>query len=493
MSYRLFFTRWTILSCLILLTSTSNITAQSRRDVWRMGYWQSGPTFQMNFYGGVLQIDSITAPNPMSMDITDASISDLNGNILFYTNGIYIANDLHDTMLNGGNLNPSPATAMSRDHGMPSFQGAIVLPDPLDSMQYYLFYLSVNLSNNLRGDTLFMAKVDMRLDGGLGGVTIKNYPLSTLGFMCGQLMACKHANGRDWWLVTHGFNNDTYYKFLISPYGISSPSSQNIGIISAYPGQACFSPDGSKYASFASNYDVELFNFDRCTGDFSNYNHIVIPDSSVTAGCSFSPNSNVLYVSSKIYLYQMDVTAPDITATLDTVAIWDGFGDPVPTTFFFQQLAPDNKIYITGWGSVNHLSVINFPDSLGNSCNVSQHSIALPGNNNGSFPNYPFYELGALGGSVCDSLPTGIYVYNNNEVDIHVFPNPAKNKIYLKYPNKKINEIEIVNALGKTVSANAIINNSSYIEIEVSDLASGIYFLTIKTNQSSQTTNFIKE
>ncbi|MBK7430836.1 MAG: hypothetical protein IPI62_07840 [Bacteroidetes bacterium] len=164
--------------------------------------------------------------------------------------------------------------------------------------------------------------------------------------MCGQLMACKHANGRDWWLVSHGYNNDLYYKLLISLSGITLPSSQGIGIISSYPGQACFSPDGSKYASFASNYDTELFDFDRCTGDFSNYNHIVIPDSNVTAGCSFSPNSNLLYVSSKIYLYQMDVTASDISATLDTVAIWDGFGDPIPTTFSFSNLLLTTKFIL---------------------------------------------------------------------------------------------------------------------------------------------------
>ena len=30
-----------------------------------------------------------------------SSISDSNGNLLFYTNGIYIANANHDTMMNG--------------------------------------------------------------------------------------------------------------------------------------------------------------------------------------------------------------------------------------------------------------------------------------------------------------------------------------------------------------------------------------------------------
>ncbi len=427
------------------------------------------------------------------MDVEDASISDLNGNILFYTNGIYVANALHDTMANGNNMNPSPATAMTRDHGMPSYQGAIVIPDPLDTMQYYLFYLSVNLSNNLRGDTLFMAKIDMRLDGGLGSVIIKNYTLSTLGFMCGQLMACKHANGRDWWLVSHGYNNDLYYKLLISLSGITLPSSQGIGIISSYPGQACFSPDGSKYASFASNYDTELFDFDRCTGDFSNYNHIVIPDSNVTAGCSFSPNSNLLYVSSKIYLYQMDVTASDISATLDTVAIWDGFGDPIPTTFFFQQLAPDNKIYIAGWGTVNHLTVINSPDSLGLSCDVSQHSLALPGNNSGSFPNYPFYELGALGGSICDSLPTNLteLVFKNNAIQL--FPNPATEFIYITNDlYNKIRSIEIYNLHGQKIISKEISNYEQFNLIDLNEISTGFFEVLISTEKDVFRKKFVK-
>ena len=74
---------------------------QSRRDVWRMGYWQSGPAFEINFHGGSVQIDSLPSSNMMSMYIEDAGICDTIGNILFYTNGIYIANALHDTLLNG--------------------------------------------------------------------------------------------------------------------------------------------------------------------------------------------------------------------------------------------------------------------------------------------------------------------------------------------------------------------------------------------------------
>lgn len=480
------------LTVLFLVMNTNSALSQSRRDVWRMGYWQSGPPFIINFYGGTMQIDSLPSNNIMSMYIQDAGICDTNGNILFYSNGIYISNSLHDTLLNGGELAPGPATAMWRGFGMPSINGSIALPDPGNPNQYYLFYGAVRMSD-LAYDTLLMAKIDMTLDGGLGGATIKNYPLSTDDFVSGQYSACKHANGRDWWLSCHGFNNDIFYTWLITPNGISQPIQQVIGNPKMYPGQASFSPNGLKYGCYDNHYELELLDFDRCSGQFSNFLYIDVPDSTVTTGGSFSPNSKLYYLSSRNYLYQANLNSIDIASTLDTVAIWDGFTDPISNQFFFQQLAPDNKIYITGFGANHYLSVINYPDSLGIACNVTQHSIYLPGRNNGSLPNYPFYELGAEGGSLCDSLPTGVYAYNNTDDDIHVFPNPAKNKIYLKYSNEKINEIEIVNALGKTVSAKSIINNSSYIEIEVSDLTPGIYFLTIKTNQSSQTTNFIKE
>ena len=450
--------------------------AQSRRDVWRMGYWQSGPAFEINFYGGSLQIDSLPSSNMMSMYIEDAGICDTNGNILFYTNGIYIANSLHDTLLNGGNLSPGPATAMWWDHGMPSTLGAIALPDPGNSNQYYLFYTNVRMSD-LACDTLFMAKIDMTLDGGLGGAIIKNYPISTFEFLSGQLSACKHANGRDWWFVVHGFNNDIFYKWLITPNGIALPTQQNIGNTKMYPGQSSFSPDGEKYGCYDNHYELELLDFDRCSGMFSNYLNIDVPDSTVTTGGSFSPNSKVYYLSSRNYLYQVDLTSNNIASTLDTVAIYDGFTDPYSNQFFFQELAPDNKIYITGFGSNHYLSVINNPDIIGTGCDVTQHSIYLPGRNGGSLPNYPFYELGALGSSVCDSLPTSVQdlIYNNNEINF--FPNPTKDAIYFsQHIDGEIERIEIYNSQGqKLITSNSSNKKGTYITIDLSNLSPGFY------------------
>lgn len=50
------------------------------------------------------------------------------------------------------------------------------------------------------------------------------------------LMAVKHGNGRDWWLITQQWvapnaqtPNNEFRIYLISPTGISGPSVQNIG------------------------------------------------------------------------------------------------------------------------------------------------------------------------------------------------------------------------------------------------------------------------
>ncbi|MBK7968716.1 MAG: hypothetical protein IPK08_07100 [Bacteroidetes bacterium] len=57
----------------------------------------------------------------------------------------------------------------------------------------------------------------------------------------------------------------------------------------------------------------------------SNPVHAAINDSSSGVGVSFSSNSKFLYVSSLRYVYQFDVSAPNIPASQTTVAVWDGF------------------------------------------------------------------------------------------------------------------------------------------------------------------------
>ncbi len=70
----------------------------------------------------------------------------------------------------------------------------------------------------------------MNLNGGLGGVPLgqKNQIAINDTLMPG-MAACKHANGRDWWIIAFKDNSDIVYKFLLSPTGISAPIQQSPG------------------------------------------------------------------------------------------------------------------------------------------------------------------------------------------------------------------------------------------------------------------------
>src|SRR6185436_4014720 len=163
------------------------------------------------------------------------------------------------------------------------------------------------------------------------------------------LTASKHANGRDWWLIAHQAGttmqtpSNRYYKYLITPFGISPPDSQDIGSprLSAL-GQTVFSPDGKYFASnYAAINGLDVFDFDRCTGNLKLKAHVDIDNEGAgVCGAAFSPNSKVLYVNSINHAYQFDMTATDISASKITVAVWDSFASPFAANFFLEQLAP---------------------------------------------------------------------------------------------------------------------------------------------------------
>ena len=134
---------------------------------------------------------------------------------------------------------------------------------------------------------------------------------------------------------------------------------------------------------------------------------VSIPGTELGGGVAFSPNGRFVYMLSSTFVLQADTWAPDIAASLDTVAVWDGFIAPnngLPTTFFAMQPGPDGRVYFNTNNSTPYLHYINRPDLKGDSCQVVQHGIELPFNNIFTSPHFPNYRLGPLDGSPCDTL-----------------------------------------------------------------------------------------
>lgn len=65
------------------------------------------------------------------------------------------------------------------------------------------------------------------------------------------MTAVRHANGKDWWIITSKFDSNKYYRFLIDSSGIQLAGFQHVGkLIETGLGQSVFSPDGNWYARY---------------------------------------------------------------------------------------------------------------------------------------------------------------------------------------------------------------------------------------------------
>ncbi|MCS7036399.1 MAG: PKD domain-containing protein [Saprospiraceae bacterium] len=137
---------------------------------------------------------------------------------------------------------------------------------------------------------------------------------------------------------------------------------------------------------------------------------------------AISPNSRYLYHNRYDTAFQYDLWAADIPASRKVVAVYDGFTDPFPVTFYIMQLAPDGKIYSSATNGARYLHVIHRPDEEGLGCQYQQHGIQLYKYNDFSVPNFPNYRLGPLDGSPCDTLgldnhPKAWYRYEQDTLE----------------------------------------------------------------------------
>ncbi len=338
--------------------------------------WYFGDSAAINFDGG--EIEFILQSN-MQAGEASASISDSSGNLLFYTNSLQVWDKDDNVMPNGNDL-----AGLSGPYGSSITQGCLIVQQPSSFTEYYLFTLNYLF--------LYTSVVNMTLNGGFGDVTEeKNIQLSE-DEMTEKLNAVKHANGRDWWVIAHSSFGNTYYKYLVTPDGIEGPYLQNIGVETTTKtgrfGEMVFSEQGDKLVSVYNVEILDLYDFDRCTGEISNWVDLRNDEPTTIYGASFSPDGCKLYVSeySPGKLFQYDICQGDIKASKTLIFK----NEDEDFSIGQQQLGPDEKIYITInspdatmgiYDTLNmNLSVINNPNAVGMACDFDTSTIWLGGN-----------------------------------------------------------------------------------------------------------------
>ncbi|HMG16356.1 MAG TPA: T9SS type A sorting domain-containing protein [Saprospiraceae bacterium] len=464
-------------------------SAQKFDQHWLIGYDydQQGNIYNsyLDFSNDTLTVTSRPSLSRFSLSL-DISMSDKEGNFLFYSDGCKIAGPDNQVINNGGNINQGgTALAYCSDIGYPVMQGGLVLTSPgnLDQYNYIGYYLQFTDKYGTRPLRLYNHHLDFT--NGIGKVTSKNASIIQDTFSSGNLAACKHANGEDWWILAPKIQSNEYYTVLLDKTGFKKKDKQSIGPLfdrfTDWSGQAIFSPDGKKYARYDRGNDLTIFDFDRCDGLLSNPLHITINDYadtlSIGCGIAFSSNSRFLYAPSGLSIYQFDMDAVDIPNSQITVA---QSTDSIPANFFLAQLGPDNKIYICSIGSIYALHVIDKPNLPGKACNVKLYNIPLFYQVNGSMPYYPNYRLGPLEGQPCDSINN---TSSQNLISsVIVYPNPASDAITIEFsetlPAKEF-VLEILNLSGRVILTRAVSTESNQV-IQVSDFNPGMYLWRIK-------------
>ena len=334
---------------------TFTIICQAQHET---DHWYFGTNGGMNFTSGspVSLSDGMTNTTEGS-----AAISDDAGNLLFYTDGVTVWNQSQNIMVNGTGLHG----------GISSTQSALILPQPGSDSLYYIFNAGEYGSNGFE-----YSVVDMSLQSGEGEVILKN--VSVLTGVTEKLTAAKHANGTDYWIITHDVYNNRFYACLFDNTGLNAtPVISNVGTINNdYIGYMKSSHQGHKIALAEHSDDFcELFDFDQSTGEVSNSIYLSMPLGLLPYGIEFSPNDSILYATAYTpsIVFQWDISSGNsATINASQVAV-----DTSAQTFIGAlQLASDGKIYVARYLS-NVLGVINNPNIYGTGCNYDDNGFTL--------------------------------------------------------------------------------------------------------------------
>lgn len=180
------------------------VSGQREADNWAFG-WDDGINFST---GEPVPIDDIN----LFTFYGSTSLSDNEGNLLFYSNGVEILNRENHNMphsdeLIGSYLNPNPC---------------IAFPMPGTAGKYYLFTVG-GTENGVSRPGAEYSVIDMSLDGGLGDLVEGqiNVPLVAADSTFEIITALKHGSRDAYWVILRNHRSpNKMLSFLVDATGV---------------------------------------------------------------------------------------------------------------------------------------------------------------------------------------------------------------------------------------------------------------------------------
>lgn len=173
------------------------------------------------------------------------------------------------------------------------------------------------------------------------------------------------------------------------------------------------------------------------------------------------------------------VSCPDLPDTV-SLYVFGGTGNYVYFWTPNDSISSDtilNPILYSTISNAYHLSIL---DSAGNSSNFQLNLIAY---------------CDTICKNNCDTIcKNNCDTINKNNVDsIYIFPNPALDILFIKKSaHESLTKLNVFNSMGQIVKIEYATLNDETIEVNISNLSQGLYFIELQTEKSNFIKKFIK-
>ena len=331
--------------------SSAEVTICGEQDM-RSAVWYFGQNAGYNFNDPQRAISG-----PMQAPEGTSTISDQNGNVLFYTDGETVWNREGNVMPNGTDIGGLPGSSQSTS----STQSSIIVPYPNDETLFYIFTTEeVVDEDGLDSYIMGYAVVDIKEDMGLGDVVIKNKPLFERSTE--RLAAYNGADST--WIMSHEWGTNTFRAYPVNAEGIGNPVLSSAGAIHGIGnpddahGYMNFSPAGDKIAvAIQGQNAVEIFDFVDSTGSVENPLRVDLNEAPY--GVYFSANHLLVTAGSNLYRIKMDTT----DAAIENTPPLEVFNGSVALGAI--QQSPTGQLLVArdGQGSLGQINGADAPDN----------------------------------------------------------------------------------------------------------------------------------
>jgi large repetitive protein len=247
----------------------------------------------------------ISSSSAMNAPEGTATISDRNGNVIFYTDGQSVWVKDNPTPIET-NLGGSPGAT----------QSSVIVPVPGDETLYYIF------TTQEVGEGTFelrYAIFDRKLDpvNGLGDI-VDPTPADATDSPSTVLFtnATEQVLAVDNWIIVHEYGNNTFRAYQVTAEGVGEPVYSNVGLDHSIldPNSAeGYMSYGAGRIAIANGNTIEYFDFDSATGEITNGKSVPSPGGQVY-GLAFSASGEKMYatilgLTGSIVEYEFDSTS----------------------------------------------------------------------------------------------------------------------------------------------------------------------------------------